>query len=200
MATASPVGTRRRSPGSRRAPSDARRSRPASPGWAWTGSGSPPSSLSASISTVVIPRLEARAAPVFWCTENPLPAALLLIIRSDHPGLSDSTQVLGSGESSRNARSLFWPVHFSPVGVPGLAATRRGVLDQARLARLVSAHRSNPSPTRPLGGFGMMCPGCQQDNPLHANFCLAGDVPLRRTRESDPREILRVVAGSGATD
>jgi len=46
----------------------------------------------------------------------------------------------------------------------------------------------------------MMCPGCQQDNPLHANFCLAGDVPLRRTRESDPREILRVVAGSGATD
>ena len=68
----------------------------------------------------------------------------------------------------------------------------------------------------------MMCPGCQQDNPLHANFCLAGDVPLRRTRESDPRgapyeelqrapaealkqqtatsEIFRGVAGSGATD
>jgi|SRR5215831_17746748 len=53
---------------------------------------------------------------------------------------------------------------------PSLAATRRGVLDHARLGRLVSAHRSDPSPTRPLGGFGMTCPGCQQDNPLHADF------------------------------
>ena len=32
----------------------------------------------------------------------------------------------------------------------------------------------------------MMCPGCQQDNPLRANFCLACGVPLGRTRESDP--------------
>ncbi len=32
----------------------------------------------------------------------------------------------------------------------------------------------------------MTCPGCQQDNPLHANFCLAWGVPLRRTSGGRP--------------
>ena len=32
----------------------------------------------------------------------------------------------------------------------------------------------------------MKCPGCQQDNPSHANFCLACGIPLRRTSESGP--------------
>ena len=35
----------------------------------------------------------------------------------------------------------------------------------------------------------MKCPRCQQDNPSHANFCLACGVPLKRTKDSDtPRE------------
>src|SRR5215470_2498419 len=32
----------------------------------------------------------------------------------------------------------------------------------------------------------MTCPRCQQDNPSHANFCLACGIPLRRTSESGP--------------
>jgi GAF domain-containing protein len=32
----------------------------------------------------------------------------------------------------------------------------------------------------------MTCPRCQQDNPSHANFCLACGVPLRSTGESGP--------------
>src|SRR5262245_30393825 len=40
----------------------------------------------------------------------------------------------------------------------------------------------------------MKCPGCQQDNPSHANFCLACGVPLSRTSESgSPRAPYRAL-------
>src|SRR5262249_44513191 len=60
------------------------------------------------------------------------------------------------------------------------------VLDHASLGRLVSAHGSDLAPTRPLGGSGMTCPRCQQDNPSHAKFCLECGVPLGSTSESGP--------------
>src|SRR5215475_4517205 len=60
------------------------------------------------------------------------------------------------------------------------------VLDHASLGRLVSAHGSDLSPTRPLGGSGMTCLRCQQDNPSHARFCLECGVPLGSTSESAP--------------
>src|SRR5215471_2321232 len=60
------------------------------------------------------------------------------------------------------------------------------VLDHTSPGRLVSAHGSDFLPPRPLGGSGMTCPRCQQDNPSHAKFCLACGVPLRRTSESGP--------------
>src|SRR5215467_15230079 len=45
------------------------------------------------------------------------------------------------------------------------------VLDHASPGRLVSAHGSDPSPTRPLGGSGMTCSRCQHENPSDAVFC-----------------------------
>src|SRR5262252_5512444 len=45
------------------------------------------------------------------------------------------------------------------------------VLDHASLGRLVSAHGSDLSPPRPLGGSGMTCPRCQQENPTSHKFC-----------------------------
>src|SRR5215472_13023003 len=63
---------------------------------------------------------------------------------------------------------------------------RPDVLDQATVGRLVSAHGSDPSPTRLLGGSCMTCPRCQQDNPSHAKFCLECGVPLGSTSESGP--------------
>src|SRR5215472_13108302 len=60
------------------------------------------------------------------------------------------------------------------------------VLDHTSLGRLVSAHGSDLAPTRPLGGSGMTCPRCQQDNPSHAKFCLECGAPLGSTSESGP--------------
>src|SRR5215468_9420110 len=64
----------------------------------------------------------------------------------------------------------------------GRERDRTRVLDHESLAQLVSAQVSD----LPLGGSGMTCPRCQQDNPSHANFCLACGIPLRRTSESGP--------------
>src|SRR5215475_9411869 len=52
------------------------------------------------------------------------------------------------------------------------------LLDRASLGRLVSAHGSDLLPPWPLGGFGMTCPRCQQDNLPHAKFCLECGTPV----------------------
>src|SRR5215467_5151856 len=57
------------------------------------------------------------------------------------------------------------------------------VLDHASLGRLVSAHAPDLLSPRPVGGSGMTCPRCQQDNPSHAKFCLECGVHLRSTGE-----------------
>src|SRR5499427_6422391 len=59
------------------------------------------------------------------------------------------------------------------------------VLDHASLGRLVSAHGSDLSPTRPLGGSGMTCPRCQQDNPVpDAQFCPRCGAPVTHADDS----------------
>src|SRR5215467_4947388 len=58
------------------------------------------------------------------------------------------------------------------------------VLDHASLGRVVSAHGSDLLPTRPLGGFGMTCPRCQQDNLPTMKFCGECGTPLRRPEGS----------------
>ena len=55
-----------------------------------------------------------------------------------------------------------------------------GVLDHASLGRLVSAHGSDLPPTRPLGGSGMTCPRCQQENSPTMKFCGECGTPLER--------------------
>src|SRR5215468_7604236 len=54
------------------------------------------------------------------------------------------------------------------------------VLDHTSLGRLVSAHGSDPSPTRPLGGSGMTCSRCQHENRAAAKFCEACGTPLQQ--------------------
>src|SRR5215469_10256440 len=92
------------------------------------------------------------------------------------------------------------------------------VLDHASLGRLVSAHRSDLSPPRPLGGSGMTCPRCQHENRPTARFCEDCAAPLQPVsaggppvpsyaevtsalsealeRETAAGEILRVISGS----
>jgi hypothetical protein len=60
------------------------------------------------------------------------------------------------------------------------------VLDHARLGRLVSAHGSDLSPTRPLGGSGMTCPQCQQENLATMKFCGECGTPLGRPQVDAP--------------
>src|SRR5215470_3838639 len=92
------------------------------------------------------------------------------------------------------------------------------VLDHASLGRLVSAHGSDLLPTRPLGGSGMTCPRCQQENLPTMKFCGECGTPLRRPegsaqpaasyadvqrsltealeQQTATSEILRVISGS----
>src|SRR5215468_9007834 len=60
------------------------------------------------------------------------------------------------------------------------------VLDHASLGRLVSAHRSDLSPPRPLGGFGMTCPRCQHENLPIMKFCGECGTPLQRAQADAP--------------
>src|SRR5262249_3478063 len=60
------------------------------------------------------------------------------------------------------------------------------VLDHASLGRLVSAHRSDLSPPRPLGGFGMTCPRCQHENLPIMKFCGEWGPPLQRAQADGP--------------
>src|SRR5262245_38591892 len=92
------------------------------------------------------------------------------------------------------------------------------VLDRATPTQLVSAHGSDPSPTRPLGGSGMTCPGCQHKNLPTMKFCGECGTPLQRPQgdatpapsyadvqrsltealeqQTATSEILRVISGS----
>src|SRR5215813_14244944 len=54
------------------------------------------------------------------------------------------------------------------------------VLDRATPTQLVSARGFRPSPTRPLGGSGMTCPRCQQENLPTMKFCGECGTPLER--------------------
>src|SRR5215468_4402455 len=57
------------------------------------------------------------------------------------------------------------------------------VLDRATPTQLVSAHGFDLSPTRPLGGPGMTCPRCQQDNPVaDAQFCPRCGAPAEQAQ------------------
>src|SRR5262249_27099114 len=50
--------------------------------------------------------------------------------------------------------------------------------------RVVSAHGSDLPPTRPLGGSGMTCPRCQQDNPVaDAQFCPRCGAPAEQAAQ-----------------